>query len=112
MKVKFSASGTTATTPRLPSWTFPDGHEHPPNPGTFGTTGAKTVTLVVFDPHGDRARHTRSMSPEADFSLKRGIAIRPLCSTVTAHLSRATMRAEGRRGRSRAVLAFVVASSA
>jgi len=64
-KVKFSASAHdrdgTALTYR---WTFPDGTTSTlASPGhAFGTAGPKTVTLVVFDPHGDQVRVTHAVN--------------------------------------------------
>ena len=45
-------------------WAFPSNVKSAlPNPTvTFGAAGAKTITLVVTDTHGDQARLTRVIS--------------------------------------------------
>ncbi len=45
-------------------WTFPDGSVSTlPNPArSFNSVGKKPVTLIVFDPHGDQVRVTRTVS--------------------------------------------------
>ena len=45
-------------------WTFPNGSVSTlANPTyAFGTAGTKTVTLIVFDPHGDQVRVARTIT--------------------------------------------------
>jgi hypothetical protein len=45
-------------------WTFPNGSVSSlANPTyAFGTAGSKTVTLIVFDPHGDQVRVARTIT--------------------------------------------------
>jgi microbial collagenase len=63
--VKFRATAHDSDDTALTfHWTFPDGTTSTlANPAhAFGTAGAKIVTLVVVDPHGDQVRVTHTVN--------------------------------------------------